>query len=71
MTRCAVLFLACALDALLKKGKSVEEAAKIGGFPSKRNFIDKCKRAYNQTPMQLIEQKTTNIISTDTREVTK
>lgn len=60
-----------ALDALLKKGKSVEEAAKIGGFPSKRNFIDKCKRAYNQTPMQLIEQKTTNNISTDTREVTK
>lgn len=48
-----------ALDALLKKGKSVEEAAKIGGFPSKRNFIDKCKRAYNLTPTQLIGQQNT------------
>ena len=45
-----------ALDALLKQGKSVDEAAAIGGFPSKRNFIDKCKRAYNLTPMQLREQ---------------
>lgn len=46
-----------ALDALLKQGKSVEEAAKIGGFPSKRNFITKCKLTFHQTPMQLIGQQ--------------
>lgn len=45
-----------ALDALLKQGKSVEEATEAGGFPSKRNFIDKCKRAYNLTPQQLVKQ---------------
>lgn len=45
-----------ALDDLLKKGKSVEEAAKVGGFPSKRTFVAKCKRTYNITPFQLIKQ---------------
>lgn len=45
-----------AMDALLNRGMSVEDAAKAGGFPSKRTFIAKCKRAYNATPFQLIKQ---------------
>lgn len=52
-----------ALDALLKQGKSVEEAAKAGGFPSKRSFIAKCKLSYNLTPTQLIEQQKNHIHS--------
>lgn len=46
-----------ALDALFEKNISVDEAARAGGFPSKRNFIMRCKRAYNFTPVQLKEQK--------------
>lgn len=33
------------------------ENAKAGGFPSKRTFIAKCKRAYNITPFQILKQK--------------
>ena len=33
-----------AMDALLNKHMTIEEAAKAGGFPSKRTFIAKCKR---------------------------
>ena len=46
-----------AMDALLNKHMSIEDAAKAGGFPSKRTFIAKCKRAYNITPFQLMKQK--------------
>ena len=45
-----------AMDALLNKHMSIEDAAKAGGFPSKRTFIAKCKRAYNITPFQLLKQ---------------
>ena len=45
-----------AMDALLNKRMSIEDAAKAGGFPSKRTFIAKCKRAYNITPFQLLKQ---------------
>lgn len=46
-----------AMDALMNKHMSIEDAAKAGGFPSKRTFIAKCKRAYNITPFQLMKQK--------------
>ncbi len=46
-----------AMDALLNKHMTIEEAAKAGGFPSKRTFIAKCKRAYHITPFQLLKQK--------------
>ena len=46
-----------AMDALLNKHMSIEDAAIAGGFPSKRTFIAKCKRAYNITPFQLMKQK--------------
>ena len=46
-----------AMDALLNKRMSIEDAAKAGGFPSKRTFIAKCKRAYNITPFQLMKQR--------------
>lgn len=46
-----------AMDALMNKRMSIEDAAKAGGFPSKRTFIAKCKRAYNITPFQLMKQK--------------
>ena len=46
-----------AMDALLNKQMSIEDAAIAGGFPSKRTFIAKCKRAYNITPFQLMKQK--------------
>lgn len=45
-----------AMDALLNKHMSIEDAAKAGGFPSKRTFIAKCKRAYHITPFQLLKQ---------------
>lgn len=45
-----------AIDALLNKHMSIEDAAEAGGFPSKRTFIAKCKRAYNITPFQLLKQ---------------
>ena len=35
----------------------IEEATKAGGFPSKRTFIAKCKRAYGITPFQLLKQQ--------------
>ena len=46
-----------AMDALMNKHMSIEDAAKAGGFPSKRTFIAKCKRTYNITPFQLLKQK--------------
>lgn len=46
-----------AMDALLNKHMTIEEAAKAGGFPSKRTFIAKCKREYHITPFQLLKQK--------------
>ena len=49
-----------AMDALLNKHMTIEEAAKAGGFPSKRTFIAKCKRAYHITPLQLLKQKKGN-----------
>ena len=45
-----------AMDALLNKHMSVEDAAKAGGFPSKRTFVAKCKRAYNISPFQMQKQ---------------
>ena len=45
------------MDALLNKHMTIEEAAKAGGFPSKRTFIAKCKREYHITPFQLLKQK--------------
>lgn len=49
-----------AMDALLNQRMTIDEAARVGGFPSKRTFIAKCKRAYNVTPFQLIKQNRTN-----------
>lgn len=46
-----------AMDALINQQASVEEAAKAGGFPSKRTFVAKCKRAYNITPFQMLKQQ--------------
>ena len=46
-----------AMYALTNKGMSIEDAAKAGGFPSKRTFIAKCKRAYGITPFQLLKQQ--------------
>ena len=46
-----------AMDALLNKQMSIEDAAKAGGFPSTRTFIAKCKKAYNITPYQLLKQR--------------
>lgn len=46
-----------AMDALINKGMSTEDAADYGGFPSKRTFVAKCKRIYNITPFQLLKQK--------------
>lgn len=46
-----------AMDALQNKHMSIEDAAKAGGFPSKRTFIAKCKRVYHITPFQLMKQK--------------
>ena len=46
-----------AMDALVDKGMTIEEATKAGGFPSKRTFIAKCKRAYGITPFQLLKQQ--------------
>ena len=46
-----------AMDALMNKGMSIEDAAKTGGFPSKRTFIAKCKRVYGITPFQLLKQQ--------------
>lgn len=48
-----------AMDALLNQHMTIDEAAKAGGFPSKRTFVAKCKRAYNVTPFQLIKQNRT------------
>lgn len=45
-----------AMDALLNKHMSIEDAAKAGGFPSKRTFVAKCKRAYNISPFQMQKQ---------------
>lgn len=45
-----------AMDALIDKHMSIDDAAKAGGFPSKRTFVAKCKRTYNITPFQLIKQ---------------
>lgn len=45
-----------AMDALLNKHMSIEDAAIAGGFPSKRTFIAKCKQAYQITPFQLLKQ---------------
>ena len=45
-----------AMDALLNKQMSIEDAAIAGGFPSKRTFIAKCKQAYQITPFQLLKQ---------------
>ena len=45
-----------AMDALLNKHMSIEDAAIVGGFPSKRTFIAKCKQAYQITPFQLLKQ---------------
>ena len=46
-----------AMDALMNKGMSIDDAAKAGGFPSKRTFIAKCKRVYGITPFQLLKQQ--------------
>ena len=46
-----------AMDALMNRQMSIDEAAKAGGFPSTRTFIAKCKRAYNITPFQLLKQQ--------------
>lgn len=46
-----------AMDALVNKGMSIEEASNYGGFPSKRTFIAKCKRVFNITPFQLIKKR--------------
>ena len=46
-----------AMDAMVNQHMTIEEAAKAGGFPSKRTFIAKCKRAYNITPFQLLKKK--------------
>ena len=46
-----------ALDALINENMTIDNAAKAGGFPSKRNFIMRCKRAYNLTPLQLKKKK--------------
>ena len=46
-----------ALDALINENMTIDNAAKAGGFPSKRNFIMRCKRAYNLTPLQLKKEK--------------
>lgn len=46
-----------AMDALENQHMSIEDAAKEGGFPSKRTFIAKCKRVYGITPFQLLKQK--------------
>ena len=46
-----------AMDALVKKGVSIEDAASYGGFPSKRTFVAKCKQAYGITPFQLLKQQ--------------
>ena len=45
------------MDALMNQHMSIEDAAKAGGFPSKRTFIAKCKRVYVITPFQLLKQK--------------
>lgn len=46
-----------AMDALLNKQISIEDAAKAGGFPSARTFIAKCKKVYHITPFQLLKQR--------------
>ena len=46
-----------AMDALMNKNMSIEDAATAGGFPSKRTFIAKCKQAYNVTPFMLLKQR--------------
>ena len=46
-----------AMDALINKGMPIDDAADYGGFPSKRTFIAKCKRAYGITPFQLLKQQ--------------
>ena len=46
-----------AMDALMNKNMSIEDAAAAGGFPSKRTFIAKCKQAYNATPFKLLKQR--------------
>ena len=48
-----------AMDALLNKDMSIEDAAAAGGFPSKRTFVLKCQKVYGKTPYQMLkEQKT-------------
>ena len=49
--------LARSMDALVNKGMSIDDAAKAGGFPSKRTFVAKCKQAYGVTPFQLKKQQ--------------
>ena len=49
-----------AMDALENRHMSIEDAAKAGGFPSKRTFIAKCKKAYNVTPFRLQKQNQAN-----------
>ena len=46
-----------AMDALMNHNNSIEDAAKAGGFPSKRTFVAKCKRVYGKTPFQLLKEK--------------
>ena len=46
-----------AMDALLNKRMSIDDAAKAGGFPSTRTFIAKCKKEYHITPFQLLKQR--------------
>ena len=46
-----------AMDALLNKQISIEDAAKAGGFPSARTFIAKCKKVYHITPFQMLKQR--------------
>lgn len=46
-----------AMDALLHKQLSIDDAAKAGGFPSARTFIAKCKKVYHITPFQLLKQR--------------
>ena len=45
-----------AMDALMNKNMSVEDAAREGGFPSKRTFVLKCQKVYGITPYQMLKQ---------------
>lgn len=46
-----------AMDALLNKNMSIEDAAAEGGFPSKRTFVLKCQKVYGKTPYQMLKEQ--------------